>query len=158
MQDTVLYAGCADGNIYIHDTRSKDAVRILKEHTECILCTGVHENYLFSGADDKKFVQWDIRQGKVMHTFFGHSDTVRCLSITTDGSLYTGSFDHSVRRWDMDAVINKFKHEEEIRKQAEEQKKAEADAKKSLKKKKTGGKKKKKASGEKKKSSKKKKK
>jgi len=88
--------------------------------------------------------------GKAVHMYKGHNDAVRCMSITQDGHVYSGSFDHSVRRWDIDAVAKKIQQEEIIRKQMEEEKAKEAAEKKAAKKggkksgkKKKGGKKKK---------------
>lgn len=111
----------------------------MKEHGECVLCVGALGDLGFSGSDDKTFIQWDLKSGRAVHVYRGHLDAVHCLSISQDGGVFTGSFDHSVRKWDFDAVVQRVAQEEKIRANLEEEKAKEAAEKKAAKKKKKKG-------------------
>ncbi len=92
-------------------------MKTLKGHSECVLCTSIYNDYVFSGSDDTYCIQWDLREGKVIHIYSGHQDAVRCLSITEEGDVYSGSFDHSVRRWDMNGVMKLIEDEQKLNQQ-----------------------------------------
>jgi len=59
-----------------------------------------HDNYLYTGSDDKKIKVWNIADNSLLEEFCGHEDGVVALEFC-DGNLYTGSFDHSIRTWDL---------------------------------------------------------
>jgi hypothetical protein len=78
----------------------------------------MHNDFVFSGSDDTYCIQWDLRDsGKVVHIYSGHQDAVRCMSISEEGDVYTGSFDHSVRRWDMNGVMKLIDEENKLNEQ-----------------------------------------
>jgi len=65
------------------------------------------EKYLYTGGDDKKIKVWDTTDNTLAEEFTGHEDGVVSLEFC-DANLYSGSFDHSIRSWDlkeMDARI-----------------------------------------------------
>jgi len=69
-------------------------------HDGWILTMKRHENYLYTGSDDKKIKVWNISDNSLLEEFNGHEDGVVSLEFC-DGNLYSGSFDHSIRSWDL---------------------------------------------------------
>ena len=60
-------------------------------------------NYLASGHEDGSCFIWDLKQQRFIQRFNHHSDDVRTLKFSPDGSwLLTGSFDGTVGLVDMD--------------------------------------------------------
>jgi len=144
-----VFVGCNDGLIYIMDLQTGKVTQTLKAHTEAVRCIRVNPtnpNMLFSGSDDTNFFQWDLEMKGVVHAYGGHTDAIRSICLTPDSGLFTGSFDHLVREWDLVSVNQRIESKRAMQAQIlaeqeeEERRKAEARA---AKKKKKGGKKKK---------------
>jgi WD40 repeat protein len=56
------------------------------------------------GVDAGEARIWDVATGAETAHFFGHTDAVRSLAFSPDGSvLATGSMDGSVRKWDLES-------------------------------------------------------
>lgn len=140
LESLLVITGCADGNIYINHLLTGKLIKILKGHTDAVLCLKMfRDNVLFSGSDDKQFFQWDFEKGTVTHAYLGHNDSVRCISINND-EIFTGSFDCSVRSWDFETVQRKIEQEKLIQQELEEQRKKQEELQAQLKKEKSKGK------------------
>ena len=64
--------------------------------------------YLASAGEDKAVKLWDLAEGKLIHTFEGHTDVVWSLSFSREGTvLASGSADHTVRLWDVNCPASK---------------------------------------------------
>ena len=50
---------------------------------------------------DKRMRMWDIRSGECIQILQGHRGGVRCVHLHSSGYLLTGSYDHTVRIWDI---------------------------------------------------------
>ncbi|QDU78451.1 Serine/threonine-protein kinase PknB [Polystyrenella longa] len=60
--------------------------------------------FLISSANDKKLKKWSIPSGEQVGEFVGHDDDTRAFDISRDGKyLVTGSFDRTVRMWEMES-------------------------------------------------------
>eukprot|EP00761_Pharyngomonas_kirbyi_P008905 gb/GECH01008917.1/.p1 GENE.gb/GECH01008917.1/~~gb/GECH01008917.1/.p1 ORF type:complete len:461 (+),score=80.09 gb/GECH01008917.1/:1-1383(+) len=129
-----IYVGSSQSVVRLYDLRSGTKERSFVGHVDGIMNILYHEEYLFSSSEDRSIRQWDIVSGACVYTYRGHGDGVRCLAQGTDGHLYSGSMDKTVRCWNVEAVTQRVKEEEERRK--EETKEAEKNTKGRKKKKK----------------------
>jgi WD40 repeat protein len=56
---------------------------------------------LYTTSDDPIVRAWDVRTGKVVRRFVGHTDIVLAIGLTADGkTLATGGRDSTVRLWE----------------------------------------------------------
>jgi len=63
----------------------------------------IWDKYLFSGSDDKSIKVFDLELNKMVDEFTDHNDGVVSLEFC-DNSLYSGSFDHLIRYWNLDEM------------------------------------------------------
>jgi platelet-activating factor acetylhydrolase IB subunit alpha len=57
---------------------------------------------LLSCSRDQTIKLWEVASGYCLRTYSGHSEWVRCLSISLDGlHLASGSVDHSIMIWEI---------------------------------------------------------
>ena len=77
---------------------------------------------MFSGGDDKRIKVWDLKSSKTgifedifrdnlftvkeVEEFVGHKDGVTCIVFSGE-ILYSGSFDHSIRSWDLQEMMRR---------------------------------------------------
>lgn len=80
----------------------------LSGHTDKVTCVtnGFDEDTIISASDDKTIKIWSLRTGQCLHTFTGHTSSVKCLS-RSDDLLASGSgggiikSDDTVRIWSL---------------------------------------------------------
>ncbi|KAI9675427.1 MAG: hypothetical protein M1817_001331 [Caeruleum heppii] len=60
---------------------------------------------LVSGGCDRDVRVWNMETGEAVHTLRGHTSTVRCLKMSSDGLAISGSRDTTLRIWDIRAGI-----------------------------------------------------
>lgn len=85
---------------------------LLKGHDDRVLSLIVAPDgtSIFSGSADTTIRKWTVPRegvsgrGKEVGRLLGHTDWVSCLHIDADGSLYSGSWDRSIRKWDISAL------------------------------------------------------
>jgi len=59
-------------------------------------------NICFSCCSDGNIAVWDLRDGKLVRQFQGHTDGASCIDISSEGTrLWTGGLDNTVRSWDL---------------------------------------------------------
>ncbi|XP_076907682.1 protein SLOW WALKER 1-like [Bidens hawaiensis] len=102
----LLAAGSHSGSIQVFDVKKRVALRTLREHTRPVHFVGyprVDKLHLLSGGDDAVVKYWDIVKGVKEYDLIGHKDYVRCGdgSPASDDMFVTGSYDHTVRVWDV---------------------------------------------------------
>ncbi|CAM8960223.1 unnamed protein product [Rhodiola kirilowii] len=103
----MLAASCQSGNIHVLSSAKRTQLRLLKGHTRPVRLVKypVIEDkvHLFSGGDDGLVKYWDVVEEKQVMEFRGHKDYVRCgdWSPVSAGMFVTGSYDHTVRLWDV---------------------------------------------------------
>ena len=102
--------GSADRTIKVWDLAkaSAGADKALKltltGHINCIrgLAVSPRHPYLFSAAEDKKVMCWDLEYNRVVRHYHGHLSGVHCLALhPTLDILVTGGRDSVARVWDM---------------------------------------------------------
>jgi WD40 repeat protein len=54
-----------------------------------------------SGAGDNTIRLWDVTSGKVTRSLTGHTSVVTSLAVLPDGRLASGSWDQTIRLWDV---------------------------------------------------------
>lgn len=61
------------------------------------------DGHLIAVAGEDKCIRlWDVRTGKAVHQFQGHSDAALCMAFTSDGDwMVSGGRDNTIRVWEM---------------------------------------------------------
>ncbi|XP_031473970.1 protein SLOW WALKER 1 [Nymphaea colorata] len=105
----LVAAGCQSGVVQVFDATSRLALRRLEGHARPVrfvrypLPSSGDKLHLLSAGDDALVKWWDVSTGTEVLTFTGHRDYVRSGSPSpTSAHLWaTGSYDHTVRVWDI---------------------------------------------------------
>ncbi|KAJ0404315.1 hypothetical protein P43SY_003228 [Pythium insidiosum] len=104
----LLVAGGEDPTVHVLDIATRALLRTFKGHTGAIRRTAFSTDnvHVLSCSDDKTARYWDLPTGKPLALLGEHSDYVRCSSASpTSPSLWaTGSYDHTVKLWDLRAA------------------------------------------------------
>ncbi|KAJ8463984.1 hypothetical protein ONZ45_g17394 [Pleurotus djamor] len=79
-------------------------VRALGGHTGGVWGIAIHEDTLVTVSQDHSIRVWNLETGECTHIFYGHTKTIRCVSITVpEGSnnplIVTGSRDGEIHVW-----------------------------------------------------------
>ncbi|KAJ4299605.1 hypothetical protein N0V90_004851 [Kalmusia sp. IMI 367209] len=75
------------------------STRILKGHTNGVMCLQFDDQTLITGSYDNTIKVWDINTGTQIRTLTGHDLPIRCLQFD-DARLITGSLDGKIKVWD----------------------------------------------------------
>ena len=71
-----------------------------------------YQSFIMTGSRDKLIKLFLLQTGEHLHTFMGHDNWVRCLSLHANGKfLYSSSDDKTIRIWDMNFGKEKKKVE-----------------------------------------------
>ncbi|XP_074311870.1 protein SLOW WALKER 1 [Silene latifolia] len=102
----LLAAASASANIHVFDTKTRHQLRLLKSHSRPVRVSKFPYSdklHLFSGGDDSVVKYWDVATETRLIDFIGHKDYVRagCASPVDDHLFVSGSYDHTVRVWDV---------------------------------------------------------
>ena len=73
-------------------------------HSGNVLCLGVEDDALFSGAYDGSARRWDAASGDCLRVYKGHSGGVQALAPCGD-RLFTAGSDGTVREWRVDSGV-----------------------------------------------------
>jgi len=95
--------------VKIWDIRSEKLALTFSGHRKEVKCVlfSLDGTAVFSGSNDHTIQKFETKTGRVLWTAVGHSNVVRCLSISAD-LLASGSFDHSVRIWSSESGKCRF--------------------------------------------------
>ncbi|CAL1403349.1 unnamed protein product [Linum trigynum] len=107
----LIAAADLTGQIRVFTTKSRTPLRRLRSHTRPVRFVqypSLDKLHLVSGGDDAIVKYWDVGAEAVLHNFQGHKDYVRCgdCSPVDAGTFLTGSYDHTVKLWDVKADNN----------------------------------------------------
>eukprot|EP00667_Euglena_gracilis_P006943 EG_transcript_7007 len=105
----LLALGCSDNVIRLYDSRSTTCVKRLAGHTELVTQLRTVGTLLFSASEDGTVRQWSLEAGACEYTFQGHSASVTGLCLSSDGQLFSGSIDKSIRLWDRDGAQERLR-------------------------------------------------
>ncbi len=101
----LLAAAGAEGVVNLFETTTKGLIREFKGHDAPVHCTWFTNDELrvVSTSDDRTCRVWDVPSQSELHTLSGHTDYVRCGTAAprSENLVITGSYDHSVRGWDL---------------------------------------------------------
>ncbi|XP_075503526.1 DENN domain and WD repeat-containing protein SCD1 isoform X1 [Primulina tabacum] len=100
-----------DGTVKMWDVRTDTCVATVGRCSGAVLCMEYDDStgILAAGGRDTVANIWDIRAGKQMHKFLGHSKWIRSIRMVGD-TVLTGSDDWTARMWSLsqgtcDAVL-----------------------------------------------------
>lgn len=102
----LIAAGSLSGVCQVFDVKTRVALRKLRGHSRpvhVVKYPRADKLHLFSGGDDAVVKYWDVASESVVGNFVGHKDYVRAgdFSSVSDDVFVTGSYDHSVKVWDV---------------------------------------------------------
>ncbi|KAF8401574.1 hypothetical protein HHK36_012518 [Tetracentron sinense] len=102
----LLAAGGESGLVQVFDIKTRSPLRQLRSHTRPVRLVRYprfDKLHLFSGGDDALVKYWDVASETQLLNFQGHKDYVRCgfASPASSELFATGSYDHTVRVWDV---------------------------------------------------------
>ena len=66
-----------------------------------------HQGYLYAGCDDKKIRVYYWPHVKDVEELPGHDDGIISLDFASK-MLFSGSYDHSIRSWDIEEMIQRI--------------------------------------------------
>jgi U3 small nucleolar RNA-associated protein 15 len=99
----LLVAGCASGLVQVFDLASRAVLRQFKLHKRAAHVSHFTRDrtHVLSAADDATVRLWDLAHGNQISRFDGHQDYVRAAAGMSDVTWATGSYDHTVKVWDV---------------------------------------------------------
>ena len=74
------------------------STKVLRGHTNGIMCLQFDDNILATGSYDTTVKIWDINTGECLRTLHGHTSGVRALQFD-DTKLISGSMDEKIKLW-----------------------------------------------------------
>ena len=98
-----VFLSCRDAEIR---AQSPEPV-VLRGHLSDVLMAQFvpHSEQAVTASADETARLWDLKTGRELRQYLGHTGPVYCLAVSSDGrTLVTGSQDNSVRVWDIPLV------------------------------------------------------
>jgi WD40 repeat protein len=110
-----LYIAGTDGKVRGFTLLTAQPTRCLSGHRDAVNALLVINSDLYSIADDRVLYLWDLPAWKPKQEFVGHSLSVSAMATdAASGELVTCSFDGTVRVWDAQGVIDRFRHAAQV--------------------------------------------
>ncbi|KAK8614934.1 hypothetical protein V6N13_068721 [Hibiscus sabdariffa] len=102
----LLAASDLSGLVQVFDVKTRTPLRRLRSHTRPVRFVKypvLDKLHLLSGGDDAVVKFWDVAGESVVLDLTGHKDYVRCgdCSPVSSDLFVTGSYDHTVKVWDV---------------------------------------------------------
>jgi WD40 repeat protein len=104
-----LLSGAADNKIKMWNTTSYTLIRTLTS-TSIIYFIQLLANGNLASASSFNAIIWNMNSYTSVLTLVGHTDRVTVLELLTDGTLLSGSFDKTVKVWNITdgTIVNSF--------------------------------------------------
>ena len=107
----ILATGDEQGAVQVFDLNSRAVMRTFSGHERSarVVRFSPDGSQLFTASDDAKAIQWDVASESRLATLEGHTDFIRSGALSTTSPsqmLITGSYDHTVRLWDVSSGKN----------------------------------------------------
>jgi U3 small nucleolar RNA-associated protein 15 len=101
----LLVAGGETPVVQVFEVARKTQLRVFKGHKSAVHAAlfSPDKYHVATASDDKTFKYWDLTSTSPLFTLTGHKDYIRTASACNATSFLwaTGSYDHSVRLWDI---------------------------------------------------------
>ncbi|KAL3689000.1 hypothetical protein R1sor_015309 [Riccia sorocarpa] len=117
----LIVAGGETGLIQVFDSSSRTLLRQLRGHKGAVhwVRYSLHDKlHVLSAGDDNSVRWWDVASQTQVFKMDQHTDYVRCgaASPSSEYTWATGSYDHTVRLWDVRAAkcILQLKHDKPL--------------------------------------------
>lgn len=107
MDGSLIAASDLSGLVQVFDVKTRTPLRKLKSHSRPVRFVKYpivfDKLHLVSGGDDAVVKYWDVASETVVSDFLGHKDYVRCgdFSPVSSDMFVTGSYDHTLKLWDV---------------------------------------------------------
>lgn len=99
---TRLVSAGEDRTVRVWDAANGKPLHVLMGHGERIFTVAYHPDgkHVVAGSQDNYLVVWNAETGRRLRAIPAHQSAVSSLTFTRDGSLWTGSWDRTIRRWE----------------------------------------------------------
>lgn len=104
-QTTRIVTASEDGHAIIYDTESREVIHdLFVPGSKLLALCMIGTSHLAVGGSDNIIRIFDVDSGTLVDELRGHSGSIASLK-STDGILYSGSFDTTVRRWNLAGIL-----------------------------------------------------
>eukprot|EP01102_Stenamoeba_stenopodia_P005617 TRINITY_DN16360_c0_g1_i1.p1 TRINITY_DN16360_c0_g1~~TRINITY_DN16360_c0_g1_i1.p1 ORF type:complete len:391 (+),score=81.02 TRINITY_DN16360_c0_g1_i1:63-1235(+) len=112
-----IVSGMLDSNLTVWDANTKTLIHTLTGHLKSVHCVTElkgdvqHTTMVASGSDDTTVRIWDVAAGECLQVLTGHKNRVRGLVEVSDGTLLSGSWDKTIKVWNINNVNSNNKND-----------------------------------------------
>eukprot|EP01094_Clydonella_sp_ATCC50884_P009644 TRINITY_DN19189_c0_g1_i1.p1 TRINITY_DN19189_c0_g1~~TRINITY_DN19189_c0_g1_i1.p1 ORF type:complete len:264 (-),score=56.65 TRINITY_DN19189_c0_g1_i1:95-814(-) len=106
-QRNLLFTACSDGVIRGFDIHSLSLSHELRGHVRSVLCLGMDDRFLFSASSDNTIKMWDVDTLQCRCTLRGQCGDIYALLVSDRDQVFFGCQDMSVKRIDIEEVLQK---------------------------------------------------
>ncbi|KAI3655837.1 hypothetical protein MP638_002839, partial [Amoeboaphelidium occidentale] len=108
--DQMLFSSSTDTKIICWNEENGQIIRTYEGHPAAVQVISIFNNYLYSGGQEAIILKWNIDSGVIEKIFpFLHGNRIWCFAFE-EGTLYSGSIDTSVIKWDLNTSSRLFSY------------------------------------------------
>lgn len=89
-------------------TQKLEPVKVIEGVSGWVLEMKINNGLLYCGCDDRRIRVYSLDDMKQVEELAGHDDGVISIDFAGD-MLYTGSYDHSIRSWDIKEMLHRIR-------------------------------------------------
>lgn len=105
-QTSMILSVGEDGHAVVYDTDTRRVVRdIAVPDCKLFAACVIDDNHIAVGGSDNAVRIYRVDSGEVVSVLVGHSGSIAALAVI-NGDLYSGSFDTTLRSWNIRSLIN----------------------------------------------------